>query len=725
MQPPAPQLTTNELAQIQALRTRLLEAESPFVAGGLSRERVVRILAARAPSIDWETRVPQFPLEFDQWTEAPLIPAPRSATPTMAPDELEDFEVLRLSGALRPLRAEERDRAIYGKLFFVDQTPPSAAISTPPGTRVVASGTPGRRKLRLIFDCRRLNSQLKPTEPFPLDDIFSVPHYLSVKGARLLGKVDLQSAYFQLAVQSRDHPLLACVGPDGREYAWTCMPMGLSHAPRLFQQLTACFRDAWRAAGATASVYLDDFLLGGTSSEDYIRTASMVVGDLLDAGWRIREAKCQIPPSACMKFLGIDVDAVQHTLAIPAEKVEYLVRMAAAWSSAERVPLGELETWLGRASFARICCPRIGFFMVHLYRCVPAESRPQGWDSDEPPARHRLRQRTRSRSNTTTASLSEQAREELLWWSQASDRLSRPRPWDLLAEARVWSRRSHPPPSDSTSTAASDASDSGFAGSCIMGSQWSVDRKPFIADLLPPNLIGASSCARELYAAARTIGALPSAIKRGATIRFVMDAQSSVASAVRGTACRGTVEAARLLDTAIEARDLTVIFEWAPRACLEAEDAMSRDAVRDGSNAQIHRTDLLRLTRDMGLPTRDVFASHATRVCDDYGSRWGGAGSLGDGFSVLASASRYDRLWIFPPFSLALPALTAAIKASSLKGVRCVAVLPDRPAVRAIAQAAGWYIAPGPRSIRYPDGSIRAPPIPLLAIAPPSSAPPS
>ena len=693
------------------------------------------MLSRRAPGFDWESRLPQFPVRLSHLAVGNLDPVRARPPAPWADDEISEFKTLVASGALLEVSptAPESKTMVEGRLFYVDQTPhPSPPPQTPPPNppaptppsppqrtnpppRTVTKRDHVPRKLRLIYDCRRLNSLLQEPPPFALDDIYGIPAYLTARRARLLGKVDLRSAYFHVPVHPDDQRLLGCTGPDGRRYKWAALPMGLAHAPHLFQALTSCFRDAWRAAGHTVSVYLDDFLVGGEDAAQYASALEAIVDDLLEAGWQVREAKCVIVPDHATTYLGIEVNAAAHTLRLPSAKAQFLVDQARAWTTASSVPLNELQRWLGRASYARTVCPRLGYFLVHLFRALPASERSSDMLSDQPPPPHRHHRST----STTPVPLPPAAREELAWWATAHDRLVRPMPWRSVCTMRVWTRRSASlPPRPLAGTAASDASETGVAGSFISDGDWATERRLVLKDGLPAWAIGASSCTREIVGAALTIDALPPTVRRGQTIRFVMDAQASVATAVSGGACVGTVRAARLLDTVIEARGLDVLFEWAPRDHLQLEDTGSRDT--HASNARVHTTDLTRLTLRMGTPTIDAFASHTTRVCRVYGSRWGGAESLGDGIAVLSRATAADRIWAFPPFALARPALAAAISACATVGASCVMILPDRPATRSLATSTGWSCAPGPRSLLYPDQKIRAPAEPLIVVSSPN-----
>jgi hypothetical protein len=247
--------------------------------------------------------------------------------------------------------------------------------------------------------------------------------------------------------------------------------------------------------------------------------------------------------------------------------------------------------------------------------------------------------------------------------------------------------------------------------------------------LLPACLRGTSSTARELYGAARLLEALPP-LPRGALVRVVLDSKCAVATAAGGSVCVGTVDAARRIDAELERRGVEAAFEWTPRAELADVDAASRLAVLDSGNAALTdaaRTFLYRWAFKGEPPDIDAFASEASAVAPAFGSRWPCRGSLGDGVSVLRSDARRlaaaasvaapPRVWAFPPFGLARPAVAAAIQALDSA---ILLVVPFAPHLHHCLLKAKWRYTPGPRAVVLPSGEIRAPHYPLAAYASPA-----
>lgn len=707
---PSPRTSTGLPRRLRRALQRIRDQEGPFRAGLLDRERIIATLAARAPDIDWEARVPAMPVDPSVFLSAdpPVGPAGRRA-PTWTKPEMTEFRNLVASGALR--RAPTDRPLTFANLFFVRQG----------------------EKLRLIFDARPLNAASTEPETFALDDILSLPAYYADKNVRMLGKIDIKSAYWQVPVAADQQHLFACRGPDGRDYVWTALPMGWAQAPRIFQQLSECFRDAWRACGWTVSTYLDDFLFGARTLAEYEEMMETAIDDLLAAGWQLAEAKCELEPREERSFLGILVNVTRRALRLPEDKIVQLTATADDLRRRERVSLEDLETFVGRASFARMVCHRVGFFLVHLYRLLPRQMLPPEWNDEpsrHPDAHHRLRLRWTGLDRAATVAMTEPAREELAWWVTASDRLRRERPWDRLACAKVWaSRMTRDSLARAIGTVRADTSDTGFGGTWTPAGADERRRVPFIADLLPTDWQPQSSCAREIYGAARVIEALPRrAAPPGSLVRVVLDAQAAVGTAVSGSACAGTVRAARRLDEALEQKQLEAAFEWAPREELEAEDAGSRAAAADAAQACVTAADLrvyCHWAFGVPTPTVDAFASPATAQAERFGSRWPGDGSSGDGFDVLAArdAARPERVWVYPPFALSRPAVTRVLMAAAAcpRNRYCLLV-PQRPQLLSMLRAAGWRIRAGPRHLRMPDGQMRAPIERLMAATQPRRA---
>ena len=82
--------------------------------------------------------------------------------------------------------------------------------------------------------------------------------------AKIRGKVDLVSAYYQHWVDKRDQHKTAILTPWGL-YEWTVMPQGLCNAVATWQQFMNWV--LWEYIGKFCVVYLDDILIFSNSLE--------------------------------------------------------------------------------------------------------------------------------------------------------------------------------------------------------------------------------------------------------------------------------------------------------------------------------------------------------------------------------------------------------------------------------------------------------------------------
>jgi hypothetical protein len=628
-----------------------------------------------------------------------------------------------------PETRSEFDKAVsVGAVVVVDADDPSAPLLAAVCPVFVIEQHEG--KLRLIFDLRVLNDRSIPSPPFDLDTIYDLPSYLAAHpDLTVTAKIDLTKAYWKVPVSLDSQPLFGCRGPDSLLYRWSCLPFGWTHAPHLFQSITACFRDAWRSVGIRCCVYLDDFIYFSSSVDTHLDAMDVVTSDLLEAGWQLTPEKCPIEPVHSITYLGIDVNVLDRSFTLPPSRIEQLIAGALALLAPSPQPLAELATFIGRANFARVVLPRCGFFLVHLYTLLPSDGRPDINPSSDPDPDHPLSSCPIHRRRdlfSGTVDVSPAARAELLWWSTtARERLQRHAPWDRIATARVWVKHGASVSGDPVATGRSDASDTGVGNSWQRG-----DTVHRCYDLLPQSLLGTSSTARELYGAARLVEAMPPLPPRS-LVRIILDSQASVFTVNGGSACVGTVEAAVRLDAALDAKDVDAMFEWAPRALLDAEDADSRVAVDDASFATVppaSRAFLLRWCRFGQAADVECFASGAEHSWPIFGSRWPSAGSSGDGVALLRSSQTPDvappRVWAFPPFALARPAAIAALNAAvQCPSARILLLLPSDAHLTRCLRDAGWHSTTGPRQLLLPDGSFRAPSRPLIAFASPTCRP--
>ena len=649
----------------------------PFRSGLLSAERFASAFPAGFP-LD----LPPIPLDL----ESLLATDPSSLDlPTSGSVRFGDLEGARIaadclaSGALRPLRHDE------------------VALGWAPLFSLLSS-----KKARLIFDLRTFNSFLSDPS-FLMETLIDLP--LLAAGCTVGGKLDCKSAYFQYPISENLQQHMCCFQPGGRRrLAWTVLPFGLSHAPKIWTRLLANLVRLWRSQGMVVLAYLDDIILLARDPAAFTAHASVIVTDLINAGIRLSASKFFFAPFSQFEALGLIVDLVGQGFVVPDERIDVMVADATAMlANVGAVRARDIESFIGRTAFCALACPWLAFFRAHLCNSL----RGLAVDGRIPSA--------------LTIALGPDAVEELNWWrTEARPLLSgRTWPWRATATTRLYSRRGDVSPFPDF-VGASDASAVGVGFRRLQAR--------LAAELFPPDLDSTSpSCARELYGLARCIEA--GGFPPGSVVRLLTDARAAFFTWSSPSVAPSTARYARRLFLSALAARVTVQLEWTPRETLEPEDRASRAAARDMAHATVPRAYASALIAEAvgacALVDAEFFASPGSATFTDApcGARLPNPDApLGDGLSSAAWRTCAAG-WAFPPFCLA-KALADRVASSSV-APRAVLLLPDLPLVRfALRQ---WRVRPGPRYLYAPpDFNRRVPPaVPLLAFLPPQGPSPA
>lgn len=190
-----------------------------------------------------------------------------------------------------------------------------------------------------------------------IDDADATVHYASFDDALrlvarlgrgcLLGKLDWQAAYRQIAVHREDWPLL---GLAWRGYLFfrLVLPFGLRSSPQLFCRFTRAFRWILRRNDVAWLVgYLDDFLFGGAAlSDECQRAMAKVEAICAELGIALHPKK-RAAPSQYVVFLGLGIDTALMRTFLPDDKKQRLVSLCAAMLQRRAASLRELQVVLG------------------------------------------------------------------------------------------------------------------------------------------------------------------------------------------------------------------------------------------------------------------------------------------------------------------------------------------------------------------------------------------
>ncbi len=142
--------------------------------------------------------------------------------------------------------------------------------------------------VRWCVDYRRLNN-LTAKDAYPLPKIEECLDVLG--GACVFSTLDLQSGYWQIAVDEMDRAKTAFITRYGL-YEYTRMPFGLCNAPSTFQRaMELVLRGLqWE----TLLIYLDDIIILGKGVDESLDRLEAVFQCLFSYGLKLKPSKCHL-----------------------------------------------------------------------------------------------------------------------------------------------------------------------------------------------------------------------------------------------------------------------------------------------------------------------------------------------------------------------------------------------------------------------------------------------
>ena len=210
-------------------------------------------------------------------------------------------------------------------------------------------------------------------------------------------KLDLKDAYFSIPIHTTQQRFLSFMW-EGQSYQFTCLPFGLSSAPRTFTMVMKPLVAYLRSLGIRLVIYLDDMLILAQTKEELLKWRSIVLDLLENLGFLINYKKSEFEPTQSLIFLGFLINSVQMEISLPREKVSQAIQ--------------EAQNLLrsGPAS-ARQLAHLIGVFTSTLPTILPAPLNYRGLQN----LKHQILKRG---GYDAILQLSDEAREDLVWWTE-------------------------------------------------------------------------------------------------------------------------------------------------------------------------------------------------------------------------------------------------------------------------------------------------------------------
>lgn len=169
----------------------------------------------------------------------------------------------------------------------------------------------------------------------------------------MMAKFDVEAAYRNVAVHPEDRYLLGMKW-RGQFFVDLALPFGLHSAPYIFNAIAAMVE--WIIVNsynvADLLHYLDDFITAGPANSDQcINNLQITLSVCRSLGLPLHPGKC-IGPSTHMVVLGIELDLLQQSAYLPADKLAALQDLIQSWWHRRWCTRCQLESLIGHLHHA-------------------------------------------------------------------------------------------------------------------------------------------------------------------------------------------------------------------------------------------------------------------------------------------------------------------------------------------------------------------------------------
>ena len=197
---------------------------------------------------------------------------------------------------------------------------------------------------RLILNLSHLNDHIDKKH-FKMETLRSALQL--VKKNCFFAKLDFKDAYYSISIKESDRKFLRFIW-NGNTYQFTCLPNGLSSAPRIFTKVMKPVFSTLRHEGHTNCAYIDDALLSGDTfqncSENVDRTTTLVDG----LGLTVHPNKSIFVPSQCIEFVGFMIDSVKMTVVLTERKTQDIIKQCSFILQTYSVTIREFAKLIGK-----------------------------------------------------------------------------------------------------------------------------------------------------------------------------------------------------------------------------------------------------------------------------------------------------------------------------------------------------------------------------------------
>ena len=191
-------------------------------------------------------------------------------------------------------------------------------------------------------------------ESYPLPRVEEL--FANLSGGKQFSKLDLAQAYLQLQLADNSKEFVTINTSKGL-FQYNRLPFGVASAPAVFQR---CIENLLQGCEGV-SIYMDDILVTGKSTEEHLKNLESVLSKLEAAGLRLKRFKCF--------FMHSKIEYLRHI--IDADGLHPTKKKVRDIKEAPRPQnITELKSFLGIINYYSKFLPNMSTGLAPLYQLL-------------------------------------------------------------------------------------------------------------------------------------------------------------------------------------------------------------------------------------------------------------------------------------------------------------------------------------------------------------------
>lgn len=175
--------------------------------------------------------------------------------------------------------------------------------------------------IRFIFNMKRLNKECIRTTRFKLETLQLLLPLIAKNS--WFTSWDIVQGFYNVLIHESQRKFF-CFEWHGVRYQFRALPMGCSESPRIFSKVVRAAIYAARSLGINVFSYIDDTLVTDFTYQLTYERSFQFARLLTRLGFLLHPKKSVLIPTQQIKYLGMIIDSVSMTVALPKEKVDSL-----------------------------------------------------------------------------------------------------------------------------------------------------------------------------------------------------------------------------------------------------------------------------------------------------------------------------------------------------------------------------------------------------------------